>query len=181
MRASFQDGGKAERFYGGVEFAGIRHGSKFRGRNAKFPEESFFVQAILRGFESGGRRINGNALGEKLRGFHGNVFEFVGDQLEAIREFFERGLIGVFGGDALGDAAHGSFGRGIEKTEMQAERVAREGEHVAELSTAEDADGHARFPFLLGWGSRGRIGICEDAAGLLAAEFSQALRGWRDA
>src|SRR5258708_34345435 len=30
---------------------------------------------------------------------------------------------------------------------MQTERVARESEHVAELSAAEDADGHACLPF----------------------------------
>src|SRR5204863_2654997 len=100
----------------------------------------------------GGRRIDGNALSQKIGGFHGNVFEFVGDQLEAAGEFFECGLIGVFGGDALGNAAHGGFGRGIEKTEMQAKGIARESEHVAELSTAEDADGHARLPFFFAGG-----------------------------
>src|SRR4029077_4630741 len=33
------------------------------------------------------------------------------------------------------------------KAEMQAEGIAGESEHVAELSTAEDADGHACLPF----------------------------------
>src|SRR5260370_683787 len=69
-----------------------------------------------------------------------------------IREVFECSLIGVIGSDALGDAAHGSFGRRIEKTEMQTERVARESEHVAELSAAEDADGHACLPFFFAGG-----------------------------
>src|SRR5258708_19657735 len=35
---------------------------------------------------------------------------------------------------------------------MQTKRVARESEHVAELSTAEDADGHARLPFFFAGG-----------------------------
>src|SRR5216683_2212283 len=148
----FEDGGKAERFCGGVEFAGIRNGGKFGGGNAEFAEEILLGEAVLRGFESGGRRIDGNVLSKKLGGFHGDVFEFVGDQLEAVGKFFECELVGVIGGDALGDAAYGSFRRGIEKTEMQAEWRARESEHVAKLSTAEDADGHARFPFFLAGG-----------------------------
>jgi len=60
-------------------------------------------------------RIDGNALGQKIGGFHGNVFEFVGDQLEAAGEFFEGGLIGVVGGDALGDAPTGASGEGSRK------------------------------------------------------------------
>src|SRR5437879_9202497 len=35
---------------------------------------------------------------------------------------------------------------------MQAKGISRESEHVAELSTAEDADGHARFPFFFAGG-----------------------------
>src|SRR5437667_12705241 len=56
-------------------------------------------------------------------------------------------MIGVIGGDALCDAAYGGFGRRVKKTEMQAERIARECQHVAKLATAQDADGHTRFPF----------------------------------
>src|SRR5437773_4481431 len=56
-------------------------------------------------------------------------------------------MIGVIGGDALCDAAYGGFGRRVKKTEMQAERIARECQHVAKLPTAKDADGHTRFPF----------------------------------
>ena len=148
----FQDRGKAERFYSGVEFAGIRNGGEFGGGDAEFTEEILFGEAVLRGFKSGGRRIDGNALGQKIGGFHGNVFEFIGDQLEAAGEFFEGGLIGVIGSDALGNAAHGGFGRRIEKTKMQAEGIARQGEHVTELSAAENADGHARFPFFFAGG-----------------------------
>src|SRR6266481_3511940 len=146
-------GAKAERFYGGVEFSGVRNGGEFSGGDAEFAEEIFFREAVLRGLEGSGRRIDGNALGKKPDGFHGNVFKFVGDELEAAREFFKRGLIGVVGGHALRDAAYGSFRRRIEKAEMEAERIAGEGEHVAELSAAEDTDGHARFPFFFGAGA----------------------------
>ena len=144
--AGFQDGGEAELFHGGVEFLRFRDGNKFGGGDAEFLEELLFVEAILRGFEGGGRGIDGDALGEKFGGVDGNVFEFVGDQFEAGGEFFERGEVVKIGGDTLGDAADGSFGRRIEKTEVQPQRIAGEGQHVAELSAAEDADGHARFP-----------------------------------
>src|SRR5216683_7803244 len=52
----FQDGGKAERFYGGVKFGGIRNGGEFGGGDAEFAEERLFGEAVLGGFESGGRR-----------------------------------------------------------------------------------------------------------------------------
>src|ERR1700676_2694674 len=173
----FQDCGKAERFYSGVEFAGIRNGGEFGGGDAEFAEESLLGEAVLRGFESSGRRIDGNAFGKKIGGFHGNVFEFVGDQLEAAGEFFECGLIGVIGGDALGDAAHGGFGRRIEKTEMQAERIARESEHVAELTTPEDADGHARFPFFFaGGGAIEGSGLARTRPGCSVWSFRKASR-----
>src|SRR5713226_3073475 len=69
---SFQDGGEGERFYGGVEFAGIRNGGEFGGGNAELAEEILFGEAVLRGFKSGGRRIDGNTLSQKIGGFHGN-------------------------------------------------------------------------------------------------------------
>src|SRR6267154_736999 len=149
---SFKDRGKADGFYGGVEFAGIRDGGKFSGRDAEFAKERLLGEAVLRGCESGRRRIDGDAFGEKIGGLYGNVFKFVGDEFEAAGEFFECSLIAVVSRDALGDAAHGGFGRGVEKAEMQTERVARESEHVAELSAAEDADGHARLPFFFAGG-----------------------------
>src|SRR5882762_5415098 len=149
---SFKDSGKADGFYGGVEFVGVRDGGEFSGRDAEFAKERLLGEAVLRGCQSGGRRIDGDAFGEKIGGFNGNVFKFVGDQFEAGGKFFEGGFISVVGGDTLGDAAYGRFGRGIEKTEMQTQRVTRESEHVAELSAAEDADGHARLPFFFAGG-----------------------------
>src|SRR5207249_989069 len=110
-------------------------------------KQILFCEAILRGFQSGRLRIDGNTLGQKISSFDGDVFEFVGDQFKTAGKFFERGLIGVIGGDALGDAAYGRFRRRIKETEVQTKRVARQREHVAELSAAEDTDSHARFPF----------------------------------
>src|ERR1700719_4955014 len=60
---SFQDGGKAESFYGGVEFAGIRNGNEFGGGDAEFAEEILLGEAVLRGFESGRGGGGGDALG----------------------------------------------------------------------------------------------------------------------
>src|SRR6266851_7378082 len=148
----FQDGWEAERFDGGVEVGGIRNWREFGCGNPEFAKEIFLGEAVLSGFEGGGRRTDGDSLGEKPGRFDGNVFEFVGNQFEAAGEFFKGGLVGVIGGDALGDAAYRCFGRGIEKTEMQTERVARESEHVAELAAAEDADGHACLPFFFAGG-----------------------------
>src|SRR6266404_3366081 len=148
--AGLQHGGKADLFQGGVECIRFRDRSKLGGGDAEFLEELLFLQAILGGFESDRKRIDGDAGGEKLSGFDGDVFKFVGHELEAARESFERGLIAEVRGNALGDAAHGGFRRGIEKTEVQTERIAREGEHVAQLTAAEDADGHLPLPFLTG-------------------------------
>src|SRR5881394_2146652 len=73
-----------------------------------------------------------------------------------------------------GDAAYGSFRRRIEKTEMQAEGITRESEHVAELSTAEDADGHARFPFFSG-------GAATDGSGFASTRPVCSVRNLRKA
>src|SRR2546425_574409 len=147
---SLQNGGETNMLESGTEFGVFRNGCEFGRGDAKFLEEVLFAQAVLRGFEGEGRRIDRDALSEKFHGFNGDVFEFISDELEAAREFFERGVIGVLGGDALGDAAYGSFRRRVEKAEVQAERIARESEHVAELPPAKDANGHARLPFLFG-------------------------------
>src|SRR5713101_7824076 len=64
---SFQNRGKAERSSGRVEFAGIRNGYEVRGSNAQFAEEILFGEAVLRGFESGGRRVDGNSFSEEVR------------------------------------------------------------------------------------------------------------------
>src|SRR5713226_2052931 len=110
-----------------------------------------------------------------MGGFDGNVFKFVGDQLEAACEFFEGGFVGVVGGDTLGDPAYGRFRRGIEKTEMQTERIARQGKHIAELSASEDADGHARFPFFFAGG-----GVTE-GSGLARTRMVCSARNFRTA
>src|SRR5712692_9306171 len=172
---SLQNGGKADHCYGGVELAGIRNGGEFGSGDTEFAKERFFGEAVLRSFESGRRRIHGNTLGEEPGGFDGNVFEFVGDQLEAAGESFEGGMIGVISGDALGDAAYRGFGRRIEKTEMQTERITRESEHVAELSAAEDADGHARLPFFFAGGG------ATEGSGLARTRPVCSVRNFREA
>src|SRR5882762_6722768 len=146
--AGLQRGGQAELLDGSIEFIRFRDRNKFGGGDSEFLEKLFFLETVLRGFQSDRRRIDGNAAGEKFSGFHGDVFKFVGDKFQAAREFFERGLIVVVRGNALGNAANGSFRRRIKKTEVQTQRVARQGEHIAQLTSAEDADGHARLPFL---------------------------------
>src|SRR5712691_5712125 len=55
---SFQNGGKADCFYGGVEFTGIRYCGEFGTDNTEFAEERFLREAVLRGFERSGRRID---------------------------------------------------------------------------------------------------------------------------
>src|ERR1700704_4137021 len=52
--------------------------------------------------------------------------------------------------DAGRDASDRRLRRRIEEAEVKAKRVTRECEHVSELPAAEDADSHARFPFLAG-------------------------------
>src|SRR6266704_623455 len=147
---SLQNGGETNMLESGAEFGVFRNGCEFGRGDAEFLKDVLFAQAVLRGFEGDGRRIDRDALSEKFHRFNGDVFEFISDELETAREFLERTVIGVLGGDALGDAANGSFRRRVEKAEVQAERIARKSEHVAELPPAEYANGHARLPFLFG-------------------------------
>ena len=120
---------------------------ELRCRDAQLLEKMLLAQAVLRRFQRGGRRKYGDALGEKANRGDGNVFEFVGDQLEAVGEFLKRRFIGKFRGDARRDASDRGFRRRIEKSKMEAQRIARKRQHVAELSAAENADRHAGFLF----------------------------------
>ena len=113
-------------FDGSVKVARPRNRQEFRRTDIEIAEQRFLRDTILRRLERRGRGIDGNAVREEFRGFDRDVFKFVSDELQTIREFFERGVIRVVRGDALRDAAHGSLGRRVEKAEMQAERVARE-------------------------------------------------------
>jgi len=110
---------------GGVELAGLRYRKKFSGVDSQLTKKTFLRKPILRRFECGRRGINGNALREKFRGFDGNIFKFVGNQLQSIGKFLECGMIGVVGRDTLGNAANRGFWRRIEKPEVQAEGIAR--------------------------------------------------------
>ena len=83
-----------------------------------------FTQPVLRRFQRGGRRKYGDALGEKANRGDGHVFEFVGDQLQAVGEFLKGRFIGKFRGDARCDTPDRGFRRWIEKSKMEAQRIA---------------------------------------------------------
>src|SRR5207249_3292012 len=70
--------------------------------------------------------------------------------------------------------ARGSLGRGIQEPELQTERVAREGEHAAELAAAEDADPHAGSR---GSGASRTARVCSSRNARRASRRS----GWRGA
>src|SRR5437660_5784836 len=57
---SLENSGKPDRFYGRVKAGGIRNGGEFGGGNAESAKQILFCEAILCGFESGGRRIDRN-------------------------------------------------------------------------------------------------------------------------
>src|SRR5262249_49495001 len=120
----------------------------FRGRNAELLKKTFFAEAVLGGFERLRRRVHRNLFGQVMCGLDRNVFEFIGDQGEAVCEFFECFEVGIFGGNARRDAADRRLRRRIKETEMKIERVTGQSEHVAELAAAKNADGHLRFLFL---------------------------------
>src|SRR5579859_350714 len=137
-----------------LDRAGKRHAicdrGKLGGGDAQLLKEPLFVEAILGHFESGGRWEHGNAFGKEAGGFDGHVLEFIGDQLQPGGKFRQRGAIGKRRCNAGGDASYRSFRGRIQETEMKTQRIAGQGEHVAELSAAKDADGHERVPFFPG-------------------------------
>src|SRR5260370_19803726 len=148
--AGFQNRGQTNLFDRGIERFPVGDFGKFRNGDAKLLEEALFVEAILRGFERGGRRKHGHALGKETRRLDRHVFKFVGDQLQSGGKFLQGGIVVVWGGDARGDSPDRSFRRGVEKTEAKTQRIAREREHVSELPAAENADRHPRVPFFTG-------------------------------
>src|ERR1051325_4081555 len=121
-------------------------GVHFRNRSScdpQFPEEIFFVQTVLRRFQSFRRRIHRRVPGKKSHRFHGHIFKFVSYELQPVREFFQGFAIRILCGHAVCNSSHRSLRRGIEKTEVQSQRIARQRQHITKLSAAENANRHA--------------------------------------
>gem|GEM_PF-6089887 len=94
--------------------------------------------------EDGGIGENGSESGEQAEGFDGEVFEFVGDDLAGFGEAAEGGGVVKRGGE--GEISHGSGGAGrigIENGDAVTQTAGGEGEHAAELTSADDSDGLA--------------------------------------
>src|SRR5262249_21250423 len=78
--------------------------------------------------------------GEVTNGVDRDVFPFDRDDVEALGEAVEGGVVVVLGDDELGDVAGASVGDVVEDAAADIEGVASEGEHAAELAAAENAD-----------------------------------------
>jgi len=87
MRDVFRTGGKAERFYGGVEFAGIRNGGEFGGGDAECAEEILLGEAVCAASRAAAEDTRERARARKLAASTGTFFEFVGDSSRPLENF----------------------------------------------------------------------------------------------
>jgi hypothetical protein len=140
----FEDAGKTDGEDGLAKVALAGDDAERTDGEAAAEEEFLLAAAILGGVEDVATGAEGDAGGEGVEGFDGDVFEFVGDDVDAAGELQERGDIGVGGVVlAVGDLAGGAVGRGIDGVDAVAHFTGGESEHAAELATAEAADGGA--------------------------------------
>jgi hypothetical protein len=77
-------------------------------------------------------------------GVGGDVLELVGDDVAGLGQALQRPAV-VIGGDDLagGDPAGGAVFLGIQDHHVEAQAGGGQGQHAAQLSAAEDADGRA--------------------------------------
>jgi len=105
---------------------------------------------VLADVENGWIGVDGAEGGEESEGFNGKIFKLVGDDLAGFGELMEGGgVVERCGEGEVGDGGGGAVGVGIENGDAIAHPTGGEGEHSAELATADDAD-------RLAWRNHGR-------------------------
>src|ERR1700743_2571671 len=138
--AGFQNRWEANFLNSGIESVTARNRLELRRGNSQFLEKSFLADSVLGNFQSFRGWQNWGALCEESNRFHRDVFEFVGDEFKAVREFFQRRFVAKIRGNTRSDATDWRFRRRIEETKMQPERIARESQHIAQLPATQDSD-----------------------------------------
>ena len=126
---------------GGSEFGwGADNGVAGCGKTGAFQEIAFAL-AVLADVENGGVGVDRSEGGEEPEGFDGKIFKFVGDDLAGFGKAMEGGRVFERCGEGeVGDGGGGTVGVGIENGDAIAHPAGGEGEHSAELTTADDAD-----------------------------------------
>ena len=100
---------------------------------------------MLADMEDGGIGVDGLEGGEKPEGFDGKIFKFVGDDLAVFGEAMKGGRVVEGSGEAkIGNGRCGAVGVGIKDGNAVAHSTSGQGEHAAELASADDSDGLAR-------------------------------------
>lgn len=91
---------------------------------------------------------------------HGNVFEFVRDQVDIGGQPLETVRIVERTRDDRRNLAAGRIRAGVEKAELLCQRIAREGQHASELARTDDADLHVAMVGLRGSGWARTLSVC---------------------
>ncbi len=132
-----------------------------RGGNLELLEELLFEHAILRGGERIDRRADERFVRQRAQRIDGDVLPIEGEHLGVARELAEQLRVRELADDLRRHLAGRRALRRIEEQEVEAERIARQREHAAELAGAHDADGHCA-------GVTAGSGFCSTDVGLLA-------------
>jgi hypothetical protein len=142
LAAGLEDGGQADGPHRGGQVVRRVHRAPGGGGDPEFGEQGLFPQPVLGHRQGLGGRIDRGVVGEPGRHLGGDVFEFEGDQVAAVRQGVQPGGVVV---GALDEAGHrlGAGVRGrVEDAEAQPQGQPRQSHHAGELSAAEDADPH---------------------------------------
>src|SRR5262249_12494493 len=104
-------------------------------------DEILLRESILRRRQDCRVRQHRHSRGEKGSGLGGQVFEFVGDNIDVRRKSVQRFSVGVIrAGDAMHDVKGRRIGARRENMTSKTESGGGKRQHAAKLSAAEDAD-----------------------------------------
>jgi hypothetical protein len=99
---------------------------------------------MLADMKDGRVGVDGAEGSEDSEGFDGKIFKFVGDDLAVFGEAMKRGRVVEGSIEAkIGNGGCGAGGIGIEDGNAVAHSTSGQGEHAAELASADDSDGLA--------------------------------------
>jgi hypothetical protein len=95
--------------------------------------------------EDGGIGVDGLEGGEKPERFDGKIFKFIGDDLAVFSKATKGDRVVERCGEAkIGDGGCGAGRIGIEDGNAVSHSTSGQGEHTAELASADDSDRLAR-------------------------------------
>src|SRR5690606_17525260 len=137
--AGLEHGGQADFFHCRAQVGEAVDGRKRRGRDVQRLEQLLFQQTVLGFFQEvdAGAERPGHAFAHRL---HRHVLDVEGDHVHVLGKLAQLFRVPELAEDDLAHLPAGGVLALVEEDEAQAQRIAREGQHAAELAGADNAN-----------------------------------------